>query len=368
MHLFTIFLTGLTTGGLSCLAMQGGLLAGVIANQKKSKAQATVQEVSKTGKHAHTSKSIQLVETAAGGVLNSDWLPVFAFLIAKLISHTVLGLLLGSLGSVLTLSLSARLFFQALTAVYLFATAMNLLKVHPIFRYIALQPPRFLQRMVKSTSRASSVFAPAVLGFFTILVPCGITQAMEVTAISSGSATSGALILFLFVLGTSPLFALLGILTTKLTEAWTQRLTKASAYLLIAMAIYGFNGVLLVLNSPFTLQTVFSPISYFFSQERFGRYSAQTLLVDGVQKVTIGVFNSGYSPKYAQVTKGIPVELTITSKDTYSCALAFRFEEFGISTFLESTDTQKFTFTPQKKGRFRYTCSMGMYSGVIEVL
>jgi len=32
MNLFAIFLTGLTTGGLSCLAMQGGLLASVIAN------------------------------------------------------------------------------------------------------------------------------------------------------------------------------------------------------------------------------------------------------------------------------------------------------------------------------------------------
>ena len=35
MNLLLIFLTGLTTGGLSCLAMQGGLLAGVIANQKE---------------------------------------------------------------------------------------------------------------------------------------------------------------------------------------------------------------------------------------------------------------------------------------------------------------------------------------------
>ena len=34
MSLWIIFLTGLTTGGLSCLAMQGGLLASVIANQK----------------------------------------------------------------------------------------------------------------------------------------------------------------------------------------------------------------------------------------------------------------------------------------------------------------------------------------------
>lgn len=35
MNLFVIFLTGLTTGGISCIAMQGGLLTSVIANQKE---------------------------------------------------------------------------------------------------------------------------------------------------------------------------------------------------------------------------------------------------------------------------------------------------------------------------------------------
>jgi len=35
MNLWIIFLTGLTTGGLSCLAVQGGLLTSIIANQKE---------------------------------------------------------------------------------------------------------------------------------------------------------------------------------------------------------------------------------------------------------------------------------------------------------------------------------------------
>ena len=34
MNLWIIFLTGLTTGGLACLAVQGGLLTSIIANQK----------------------------------------------------------------------------------------------------------------------------------------------------------------------------------------------------------------------------------------------------------------------------------------------------------------------------------------------
>ena len=47
MNLLIIFLTGLTTGGLSCLAMQGGLLAGVIANQKEQEHEEIADDRSK---------------------------------------------------------------------------------------------------------------------------------------------------------------------------------------------------------------------------------------------------------------------------------------------------------------------------------
>jgi plastocyanin domain-containing protein len=77
--------------------------------------------------------------------------------------------------------------------------------------------------------------------------------------------------------------------------------------------------------------------------------------------------NSGYSPRLISVKKGIPVKLTLTSNDVYSCALSFILPEFGIKTFLASTDQKTFTFTPTRTGRFNFTCSMGMYTGVLEV-
>ena len=36
-NLWTIFITGLVTGGLSCLAVQGGLLAATIAQNEEEK-------------------------------------------------------------------------------------------------------------------------------------------------------------------------------------------------------------------------------------------------------------------------------------------------------------------------------------------
>jgi sulfite exporter TauE/SafE len=292
------------------------------------------------------------------------------FLLAKLISHTLLGFLLGSLGSVITLSLGVRLTFQVFTALFMFATAMNLLDVHPIFRYLAFQPPRFIRKMVKNTSQSKALFAPFILGLMTIFIPCGVTQAMEVLAINTGNPIAGALIMLAFVLGTSPLFALLGIATAKLSETWNRQFSKVAAYALIGMMIYSLNGVLVVLNSPLTIQSMTRPIVYFFSNERFANKTQANFapVENGVQKVGIEVFNQGYVPNYIRVKKGLPVELTVSSNDVYSCASAFIFKEFGIRAYLAPTDTKTFTFTPTIDGRFAFTCSMGMYSGVMEVI
>lgn len=352
MNLWLIFLTGLTTGGLSCLAVQGGLLSGIIANQKE-------QEL---GDFSALDQKKFLDRL--------DWLPVTMFLLAKLIIHVLLGLLLGALGSVITLGLGVRLTFQIFTALFMFATAMNLLNVHPIFRYLAFQPPKFIRRLVRNTSHSKALFAPFMLGLMTVFIPCGVTQAMEILAINTGSPVAGALIMFAFVLGTSPLFALVGVATAKLSETWHRQFSKVAAYALIGLALYSLNGVLVVVNSPLTLQTLTKPITYFFSEERFNANATANFapVENGVQQVNIGVFNQGYNPRYIKVKKNIPVELTLTSNEAYSCATAFIFREFDIRAFLGPTDAQTFTFTPTETGKFAFSCSMGMYSGVMEVV
>ena len=82
--------------------------------------------------------------------------------------------------------------------------ALDLLQIHPIFRYAVIQPPRFLLKKVKNQSKSKTLFAPALLGAFTIFIPCGTTLAMEALAISSANAFTGATIMAAFVLGTTP--------------------------------------------------------------------------------------------------------------------------------------------------------------------
>src|SRR5262249_47251638 len=132
--------------------------------------------------------------------------PVVYFLAAKLFAYMVVGALLGALGSVLQISSPVQAVLQITAAIFMIGTALNMLNVHPFLRYFVIQPPKALTRLVRNQAKSQDVFTPALLGLMTVLIPCGTTQAMEALAITSGSAILGALILFSFVLGTSPTF------------------------------------------------------------------------------------------------------------------------------------------------------------------
>lgn len=338
MNLFVIFITGLTVGGLTCLAVQGGLLASVIASR---------EEESTGNKKRHAIYSTG------------------AFLVTKLIAYTLLGFILGTFGGAINIGTGVQAFMQLAAGIYMILIALNLLNVHPIFRYAIIQPPRFLTRIVRNQSKSKDIFAPAFLGAMTIFIPCGTTIAMETLAISSASGISGALIMFAFTLGTIPLFFGIGFLTSILGDTFKTKFFKLAAILVIYLGITSVNGALVALGSPVSLNSIAKTFNNLFVQKENNlKMSAKTN-----QNPQITVTSSGYYPNIIKVKKGTPVTITLVGKDAYSCAAAFRIPSLGISVTLKSAnDVQKVTFTPLKTGEIPFSCSMGMYTGVIEVL
>lgn len=340
-NLWAIFLTGLTVGGLTCLAVQGGLLASVIAEREKENSGGTG-----TARHA-------LLATAA-------------FLASKYIAYIILGFILGAFGGAINIGGRAQVFMQLVAGVYMVAVALNLLNIHPIFRYVIIQPPRFLTRLVRNQSKSKDLFAPALLGAMTIFIPCGTTIAMEALAISSANAVTGAEIMTVFILGTMPLFFGIGILSSLLGQAFKTKFLKLAAVAVIYLGASSINGSLVALNSPVTFQSV---IENFPITIGSGNYNTnQTTDLSVTQNAEINITSSGYAPNYIRVKKGLPVNLTIISKDAFSCASAFRIPSLGISRNLAPNDTQLITFTPEKIGKIQFNCSMGMFRGVIEVI
>lgn len=342
MDYWLIFLTGLTVGGLTCVLVQGGLLASTIT--------------ARIGLH----KKI---------TLQNQSLPILAFLLAKLIGYILLGLLLGTVGEALTWNDTMIIVVQILVGLYMIGLALHFLKVHPIFRYLVPQPPEFLTSMLSEQSKSRSLFAPIFLGFLTVFIPCGTTLAMEALAISTGDPWTAASVMGVFVIGTFPLFVILGLMTSSASLVFKRHFYKAASLLIIILGLTSINGSLVVMDFPITAQKLYysQPLRIGILEPKYESSQSNGSVVDGVQIYNIKVTSSGYQPRYIKVNQNIPVRLILNSKGTYNCALAFRIPSLKIAKNLKPNSTESVEFTPTKEGKLFFSCSMGMYIGMIEV-
>lgn len=352
-NLITIFLTGLLTGGLTCMAVQGGLLAATIA-QRSSFAKATEDKEEEFKERVRT----------------GDALPILSFLGAKLIAYTVLGFLLGLLGSAFQLSLEARTVLQFAVVFFMIGTALNILNVHPVFRYFVIQPPRFLTRLVRKQSKSKDVFAPALLGAFTVFIPCGTTQAMMALAIASGKPLYGAAILFAFVLGTSPIFFILGYFATKLGDALHQKFMRFAAFAIIILALVNLNSAIALTGSNATFDNMAKSTYCVFmwcGTDGFGNTNAHAAGT-AIQDPTITITANGYRPNELPIKEGSKVTLHLTNKGGQGCTQSFTIPSLGIQQVVPLGQSSTITFTaPSQPGPLRFMCSMGMFSGQFDV-
>src|ERR1051326_7611724 len=169
-QLIVAFVTGLTTGGVSCLAVQGGLLASSLAHQiEQDYVERAAQPKKRRGKKSQPAPTSR----------PSSAFLILLFLIAKVIAYTILGALLGLLGSYLTLSPATRAIFMILIGIFMIGNALRMFNVHPIFRYFSIEPPKFITRYIRRTAKGADTFTPLFLGALTVFIPCGVTQSEE---------------------------------------------------------------------------------------------------------------------------------------------------------------------------------------------
>lgn len=300
---------------------------------------------------------------------NNFWI-VVSFLLAKLFAYTILGFALGWFGQKISLSDSIRIKLQIIAGLYMVVVGLDLLKVHPIFRYFILQPPKFLGRLLRNRAKSQDIFAPAILGLLTIFIPCGTTLAMEALSISSGSPWQGGLILASFVLGTFPLFIGIGYLALRLSEMFQKSFFKIAGVLVLYLGITSINGSFIAAGLPFNIQSLLeaSPIQIELPGTSAPEDPSLPPFLGGYQIVNIAVLRGNYNPNYIKVRHGYPIKLTLSASNVYSCALAFRLPTLGLGKNLRPTDQQTIEISSQQIGKIPFSCSMGMYRGMIEVI
>ncbi|HEX5943039.1 MAG TPA: sulfite exporter TauE/SafE family protein [Anaerolineales bacterium] len=354
-QLLVAFVTGLTTGGLSCLAVQGGLLASSLAHQIE---QDYLEQASQAvGKKQRSKK------TQAQPRLNTA-LPILLFLSAKVVAYTLLGALLGLLGAYLTLSPTTRAVLMILIGIFMLGNALRMFNVHPIFRYFSIEPPKFITRYIRRTAKGTDTFTPLFLGALTVFIPCGVTQAMMAAALGTGSMAMGAALMFAFTLGTSPVFFIVAYLTTELGARLEMFFMRFVAVVVMILGLVTVNSGLNILGSPLSFQNLTRSLLPSNNGPEPVAQSPQTAQAEG--EVVLYVHNEGYFPQTLSAPAGKDFTLNLVTDETYSCSRDFVIPALDYYELLPDTGTVKVKIPAQAKGStLFFTCSMGMYTGQI---
>ncbi len=377
-NILLAFITGITTGGLSCLAVQGGLLASSLASQIEKdlgSADPQVKPANKVSKRKQRELEAQLAASKRQRLAR----PIVAFLAAKLLAYTLLGFLLGLVGQVFQLSPYARAFLQIAIGIFMLGNALRMLNVHPIFRYFVFEPPAFLRRKLRKTAQGAddSLLTPFFLGFMTVLIPCGVTQAMMAVALSAGSPIEGAALMFAFTLGTSPVFFAVAYFATQLGAKVEKHFMRFAAVVVLILALVTIDSGITLAGSPVSFTRAFNSIlvpsqgvqaeapSQGPIEPATSAPQANPSSSDG-SVITVKVENYGYNPDVIHAKAGEPITLRLVSENVRSCSRAFVIPSLGLQQILPQTGEVEIEIPAQKAGtEMPFMCSMAMYTGII---
>jgi sulfite exporter TauE/SafE len=292
------FITGLTTGGLSCLAVQGGLLASSLEHQlEKDLLNQPAQSRKGKRKIGRNQTQAQLA------------VPILLFLGAKLAAYTLLGFFLGAIGSVFQLNTTMRAILLMVVGIFMLGNALRMFNVHPIFRYFSIEPPSFITRYIRRTAKnKTDMLTPLFLGALTVLIPCGVTQAMMAVAIAAGNSLQGAIIMFAFILGTSPVFFFVAYLTMKLGSRMEAFFMRFVAVVVLVLGLITIDSGLNLMGSPLSVSYVVHNAIVTNRSEQDAPASNQLTLYAG---------NNGYSPARLNAVADVPLHLNLVKQGTY---------------------------------------------------
>ncbi|MDL4813877.1 urease accessory protein UreH domain-containing protein [Actinomadura opuntiae] len=327
---------GLLAGGTTCAATQIGLLTGAVGGGAAG------------GADGAGSRAARPVRQVA------------VFLAAKLVSHVVLGALLGLLGGAVQPGPRVRGALLAVAALVLALFALDLLGFGPARRLLRRRGPSAPSLgepddhcQVPQGGRSRR---PVVLGAATVLVPCGLTLSAELLAVTSRSVLGGAVVMGAFVLGTAPLFGLIGVTVGRAMALLRGRLTA-----LLAVALLAVSG-----------WTMLSGL-------RLGGWlpsggggtaaadAARSVRTDasGTQVVTVWALDRGYRPALLTARARVHTVLVLRTRHTSGHMRVFTIPSRDRDVYLPATGETRVDLGAPEPGRMRFMCASGHFPGAI---
>jgi sulfite exporter TauE/SafE/copper chaperone CopZ len=322
-----VFVIGLITS-LHCIAMCGGI---------------------------NLSKSL----VSGGGAKNkfASVIPAALYNLGRVVSYTAVGFTAGLLGSAASFSSGTQSALKFIAGFFMVVMGLSALGFFPFIN-------RFAPRLPAGFARFASKFkggSPFAVGLLNALMPCGPLQAMQIYALSTGGALTGAFSMFMFSLGTVPLmfgFGAVFSVLAKSGKSFAKNVKTVGAVLIVVLGMAAFSQGLSLAG--ITGGAVPGSRLGALAERSVGRIEG------GLQVVESSLQRTAY-PNIT-VKAGIPVRWIITAeKGTITgCNAQMNINEYEIvHSFSEGENIIE--FTPDKTGIFAYSCWMGMIRASITV-
>jgi sulfite exporter TauE/SafE/copper chaperone CopZ len=334
-----IFIIGLIAASSSCIAIVGGLLLSTTA---------------KFNEHYGSAKPLARMR------------PVVLFITGRIIGYTVLGGLIGVVGSVLAPSPVVTAIITIIAALYMLVMGLEMLHLAPHWlKKVLPRLPKGLAHRIMDAEGREHPLAPALLGAATFFLPCGFTQALQLYALTTHSFSAGALSLLAFALGTAPALLALGWASSTLKGKVGKFFFQFSGALVVVLGLWNIQNGLAIAGHPISLHwPTLDNTTATLSTD-----SQQPLVTtDGnTQVITMGFSTYGqYQPNHFTLQANKKVRWNIDGTKAAGCANVLASRQLGIQTILKP-GINTIEFTPTEPGEIAFNCSMGMIRGSFTV-
>lgn len=302
--------------------------------------------------------------SSKGNKKSFSW-PHLSYNLGRLLSYTLVGMLLGGIGSFFAVN---DLFIGLITLIaglFMIAVGLSLITKHSILEKITGILPSSFARMFSNQLHTSRPRAPFVIGFLTGFMPCGPLQAMQIYSLASGSAINGGLSMAAYALGTVPLMFGFGNIISLFSQSRLRQVIKFSGIIVIILGLltiyrsFGSFGSFGMenqnhINSKAESEGVVPKTSLNSNLNTTSNFNYQIAKMD--------LTNQGYSPSTLTVKKGIPVKWVINANKTTGCTKEILFPAFDIKKTIQSGENI-IEFTPKAAGTYKFSCGMQMVWG-----
>lgn len=174
--------------------------------------------------------SLNCIGNCGDKIIKGDFKVSFLYNLGRVVSYTIIGGIMGAIGSVFSALPRVQGLLQVLAAIFIIIAGLNTVGIKH-FQKISF--PQFFRKNICVTNYKN----PLVLGYLDGFLPCSSLQTMQLYALATGSFIMGASSMLTFALGTVPFMLYFNFKSDSMTNKVKEYIFKYSGLLIILLGI-----------------------------------------------------------------------------------------------------------------------------------